>query len=281
MKKFIYTLFFALAVTYGTIAQIQTPAASPEQTLTQSVGLSSVTVQYSRPAMRGRKIFGDLVPMDKLWRTGANKNTTVSFGSAVTIGGEQLQSGTYAIYSKPGKDLWTVYFYTDIENRGLPSPWDPEKVAAEFKFKPFSLDQSVESFTISVDQVNAGGATLTISWENTALGIPFAFDTEAAVMKTIERTMSGPTAGDYYQAADYFLNADKDINKAKIWIDKAIAMSEKPAYWYYRRQALIYAKAGDKKGAIAAAERSMVLAQEAGNQDYVAMNKKSIAEWTK
>jgi tetratricopeptide (TPR) repeat protein len=100
-------------------------------------------------------------------------------------------------------------------------------------------------------------------------------------MQTIERTMNGPAAGDYYQAAVYFLNADKDINKAKTWIDKAIAMSEKPAYWYYRQKALIYAKSGDKKGAIAAAERSMELAQAAGSQDYVAMNKKSLAEWTK
>jgi tetratricopeptide (TPR) repeat protein len=113
-----------------------------------------------------------------------------------------------------------------------------------------------------------------------SVAIPFGFDTESAVMQTIERTMNGPAAGDYYQAAVYYLNADKDINKAKTWIDKAIAMSE-PAYWYYRQKALIYAKSGDKKGAIAAAERSMELAQAAGSQDYVAMNKKSLAEWTK
>jgi len=280
MKKLIFSLLLTVAFSFGALAQIQTPAASPEQTLTQSVGLSSVTVQYSRPAMRGRAIFGDLVPMDKLWRTGANKNTLVTFESDATVGGSPLKAGTYALYTVPSKDEWTVYFYTDTENWGLPKPWDENKIAAVYKVKAQSLDSSVESFTITIDKVADSGAHLTISWENTSVAIPFGFDTESAVMQTIERTMNGPAAGDYYQAAVYYLNADKDINKAKIWIDKAIAMSE-PAYWYYRQKALIYAKSGDKKGAIAAAERSMELAQAAGSQDYVAMNKKSLAEWTK
>ena len=281
MKKLIFSLLLTVAFSFGALAQIQTPAASPEQTLTQSVGLSSVTVQYSRPAMRGRTIFGDLVPMDKLWRTGANKNTLVTFESDATVGGSPLKAGTYALYTVPSKDEWTVYFYTDTENWGLPKPWDESKIAAVYKVKAQSLDTSVESFTITIDKVTDSGAHLTISWENTSVAIPFGFDTESAVMQTIERTMNGPAAGDYYQAAVYYLNADKDINKAKTWIDKAIAMSEKPAYWYYRQKALIYAKSGDKKGAIAAAERSMELAQAAGSQDYVAMNKKSLAEWTK
>ncbi len=281
MKKLIFSFLLSVACSFGALAQIQTPAASPEQTLTQSVGLSSVTVQYSRPAMRGRTIFGDLVPLDKLWRTGANKNTLVTFESDATVGGSPLKAGTYALYTVPSKDEWTVYFYTDTENWGLPKPWDENKIAAVYNVKAQSLDTSVESFTITIDKVTDSGAHLTLSWENMSVAIPFGFDTGSAVMQTIERTMNGPAAGDYYQAAVYFLNADKDINKAKTWIDKAIAMSEKPAYWYYRQKALIYAKSGDKKGAIAAAERSMELAQAAGNQDYVAMNKKSLAEWTK
>ena len=281
MKNLIISFLLSVACSFGALAQIQTPAASPEQTLTQSVGLSSVTVQYSRPAMRGRTIFGDLVPLDKLWRTGANKNTLVTFESDATVGGSPLKAGTYALYTVPSKDEWTVYFYTDTENWGLPKPWDENKIAAVYNVKAQSLDTSVESFTITIDKVTDSGAHLTLSWENMSVAIPFGFDTESAVMQTIERTMNGPAAGDYYQAAVYFLNADKDINKAKTWIDKAIAMSEKPAYWYYRQKALIYAKSGDKKGAIAAAERSMELAQAAGSQDYVAMNKKSLAEWTK
>lgn len=281
MKKFIFSLVIAMACSFGSVAQIQTPAASPEQTLTQNVGLSSVTVQYSRPAMRGRTIFGDLVPMDKLWRTGANKNTLITFESDATVGGSPLKAGTYALYTVPSKDEWTVYFYTETENWGLPGSWDEGKIAAVYKVKAKSLYNEVESFTITIESVTDSGADLTLSWENVSVTIPFGFDTESAVMKTIERTMSGPTDRDYYQAAVYFLNAGKDINKAKTWIDKAIDMRNEPAYWYYRQKALIYAKAGDKKGAIAAAEQSMDLAQKAGNQDYIAMNKKSIAEWAK
>lgn len=265
----------------GSLAQIQTPAASPDQTLTQNVGLSSVSVQYSRPAMRGRTIFGDLVPMDKLWRTGANKNTLVTFNSDASVGGSAIKAGTYSIYSIPSMDEWTIYFYTETENWGLPGNWDESKVAAAYKVTAQRLEETVESFTISIDEVTDSGADLTLKWENTAVSIPFSFDTESAVMASIDRTMNGPTDRDYYQAAVYFLNADKDINKAKTWIDKAIAMSKSPAYWYYRQQSLIYAKAGDKKGAIKAAEQSLDLAQKAGNQDYVAMNKKSIAEWSK
>ena len=265
----------------GSLAQIQTPAASPDQTLTQNVGLSSVSVQYSRPAMRGRTIFGDLVPMDKLWRTGANKNTLITFNSDASVGGSAIKAGTYSIYSIPSMDEWTIYFYTDTENWGLPENWDESKVAAVYKVTAQRLEEAVESLSISIDEVTDSGADLTLKWENTAVSIPFSFDTESAVMASIDRTMNGPTDRDYYQAAVYFLNADKDINKAKTWIDKAITMRKSPAYWYYRQQSLIYAKAGDKKGAINAAEQSLDLALKAGNQDYVAMNKKSIAEWSK
>ena len=279
MKQYFISLALTILISLSGLSQIQTPALSPEQTLNQVIGLSSVSVQYSRPAMRGRTIFGDLVPLDKIWRTGANANTIVNFDSDVSVGGEALKSGSYALYSKPGLDKWTIYFYSDTDNRGLPRSWDEEKIAAEFMVTPRALTEAVESFTISVDQVTDSGATMTIAWENTEVSLPLAFDTEAAVMKSIERTMNGPAAGDYYQAAVYFLNADKDISKAKNWIDKAIAMSERPAYWYYRQKSLIYAKAGDKKGAIAAAEQSLTLAQDAGNMDYVALNKKSLAEW--
>lgn len=281
MKNLILSLSFFSAFCMGSLAQIQTPAASPDQTLTQNVGLSSVSVQYSRPAMRGRTIFGDLVPMDKLWRTGANKNTLITFNSDASVGGSAIKAGTYSIYSIPSMDEWTIYFYTDTENWGLPENWDESKVAAVYKVTAQRLEEAVESLTISIDEVTDSGADLTLKWENTAVSIPFSFDTESAVMASIDRTMNGPTDRDYYQAAVYFLNADKDINKAKTWIDKAITMRKSPAYWYYRQQSLIYAKAGDKKGAINAAEQSLDLAQKAGNQDYVAMNKKSIAEWSK
>ena len=116
-------------------------------------------------------------------------------------------------------------------------------------------------------------------WENVYVGVPITFMTDKAVSANIEKVMGGPSANDYYAAAVYYLEADKDINKSKMWIDKAIAMREQPAFWYYRQQSLIYAKAGDKKGAIAAAKKSLELATEAGNEDYIALNKKSLSVW--
>ena len=264
---------------FQSLAQIETPQPSPFQKIEQKVGLSDVTLEYSRPSMKGRKIFGDLVPYDKVWRTGANQNTKITFSDDVMIGDTKLKAGSYAIYTKPGTQSWEVYFYTDTNNWGNPQEWEESKVAVAVKTQPLPMPMSVETFTITFDDLKNDGATIGILWENTYVGVPFSVPADKMVTANIERVMGGPSSGDYYNAAVYYLTADKDINKAKMWIDKSIEMSEKPAFWYYRQKSLIYAKAGDKKGAIEAAQKSMQLAQEAGNSDYVALNKKSLAEW--
>lgn len=281
MKNSLLLLAALVAISYCSLAQIQTPAASPDQTISQNIGLSSVQIQYSRPSMRGRVIFGDLVPFDKVWRTGANKNTLITFNSDAMIGGSALKAGTYALYSMPSEQEWTVYFYTETDNRGLPATWEENKIAAMYKVSAQPSHQTVETFTISIDSITNSGGELVLSWENLTVSIPMSFDTERAVMESIERTMSGPSDRDYYEAAVYFLNANKEIEQAQAWINKAIEMRRSPAYWYYRQKSLIYAKAGDEKGAIEAAQRSLELAEKAGNQDYVALNKKSLAEWKK
>ena len=279
MKKLLYLLALSIGSLQLTSAQILTPAASPEQTIIQKVGLTDVTVRYARPSMHGRTIFGDLVPYGALWRTGANQNTTVSFSEAVEIGGGELAAGTYAIYTKPGETAWEVYFYTDTDNWGNPADWDPAKVAARLKVTVQPIKNAVETFTISFDQLESDAVMLSLFWEHVYVAVPVKFMTDKAVMASIEQTMEGPSSGDYYNAAVYYLNADKDMNVAKQWIDKSIAMRTSPAFWYYRQQSLIYAKSGDKKGAIAAAKMSLDLAREAGNNDYVKMNEKAIKEW--
>ncbi|MAO09235.1 MAG: dihydrolipoamide dehydrogenase [Alteromonas sp.] len=278
MKKLFLFVFAGLVASVG-FAQIETPQPSPFQKIEQKVGLSDVTLEYSRPSMKGRKIFGDLVPYDKVWRTGANQNTKITFSDDVMIGDTKLKAGSYAIYTKPGTQSWEVYFYTDTNNWGNPQEWEESKVAVAVKTQPLPMPMSVETFTITFDDLKNDGATIGILWENTYVGVPFSVPADKMVTANIERVMGGPSSGDYYNAAVYYLTADKDINKAKMWIDKSIEMSEKPAFWYYRQKSLIYAKAGDKKGAIEAAQKSMQLAQEAGNSDYVALNKKSLAEW--
>ena len=272
-------LVFVFAFTLTVNAQVKTPQASTSQTITQTVGLTNIELSYSRPSMKGRTIFGNLVPYSELWRTGANANTTISFDENVMIGGKIIKAGTYAIYTKPNMTSWEVYFYSDASNSGTPKKWDSEKVVATVKANVVPLSFKIETFTLQIDDITNDSANLGMMWENVYVAVPIRFMTDSQVTQNIASVMNGPNSGDYYTSAVYYLNTDKDIGKAKMWIDKAIEMSENPAFWYYRQQSLIYAKYGDKKGAIKAAKESLKLAKEAGNNDYVALNTESISIW--
>ncbi|GMN08684.1 DUF2911 domain-containing protein [Croceitalea sp. MTPC9] len=278
MKKLV--LFSFVALLSSTLsAQIETPQPSPSAKIWQTVGLTEVTVDYSRPSMRGRTIFGDLVPFNKLWRTGANAYTKISFDKDVTIGDSDVKAGTYSIFTKPGEANWEVFFYTDTQGGGTPRNWDDSKVVAKATVPVYKMEMPVETFTITIDDVTGNGANLGFIWEKTYVGVPFGVGTDKEVVATIERVMSGPSAGDYYASAVYYANEGKDINKAKEWMDKAMSMVEKPAFWQLRQQSLILAKSGDKKGAIATAKKSLEGAKAAGNDDYVKMNTDSLKEW--
>ncbi len=281
MKKL---LLLALAFTFSfqINAQVETPQPSPSSKLEQKVGLTDVTIDYSRPGVKGRTVFGDLVPFGKVWRTGANARTKITFNNDVVVGGKELKAGTYAIFTIPQADAWEIIFYTEFAGGGAPAELDENKVAARVNAQVHAMEYSVESFTISTNNLSNNGATLEFLWEKTYVAVPFTVPTDAAVIASIDKIMAGAGPGDYYSSAVYFLQEDKDINKAKMWIDKAVEMTkDKPRFWYLRQQSLIYAKAGDVKGAIAAAKASMAGAEEAENADYVKMNKESIAEWTK
>ncbi len=278
MKK-ITILFCAALVSFALQGQITTPAPSPFAKVKQQVGLTDVTLEYSRPSMRGRTIFGDLVPYDKLWRTGANARTKITFGEDVTIGGQELKAGTYAIFTKPATSSWEVIFYTDADGGGTPQEWDESKVAAKTTAEVQTMPVDIETFTMTFDDLHNNGATLGMLWEKSYVGVPFTVPTDAAVEQNIDNALNGPSANDYYTAAVYYLSADKDINKAKEWMDKAMTMTEEPAFWQLRQQSLILAKAGDKKGAIEAAKKSLAAAEVAQNDDYIKMNKDSLKEW--
>ncbi len=278
MKKLSLLLCFVLAVV-SLQAQINTPQPSPAATLTQTVGLTEVSIDYSRPNMRGRAIFGDLVPFDKVWRTGANARTKVTFSDDVVVDGQNLKAGTYAIFTKPSSASWEVYFYTEYNGGGTPGEWDESKVAAKTTVQVIPMPVSIESFTITIDDLANDSAVIGILWEETYVGVKFEVPTDATVMKSIEDTMNGPGAGDFYASAIYYYTEGKDIGKAKEWIDKAMSMIEKPRFWHLRQQSLIYAKAGDSKNAIAIAKKSLADAEASGNQDYIKMNKDSLKEW--
>lgn len=278
MKKIIL-LFSAIMLTVGTQAQIKTPQPSPLQKIEQTVGLTDVTLQYSRPSMKNRKIFGDLVPYDAIWRTGANSNTTITFSNEVEIGGKKVPAGSYAIFSKPGASNWEVYFYNDVNNWGAPEKIDDSKVIAKVSVSVSPLAKSFETFTMTFDDLKNDAATLGIIWDKTYVGVPIKFNTDQVVTSNIEKVMNGPGANEYYAAAVYYFEAGKDIKQAKMWMDKAMEMTKAPAFYQLRQKSLIYAKAGDKKGAIEAAKESLKLAKEAKNKDYIALNEKSLKEW--
>ena len=279
MKKLLFSAL-ALFLSYGINAQIETPQPSPFAKMEQVVGLTDVSIEYSRPAMRGRTIFGDLVPYDKLWRTGANANTKITFSDDVSVGNTALKAGTYAIFTKPGMESWEVIFYSDANNWGTPQNWDESKVAAKVTAPVNKMDFDVQSFTIMLGNLTSNSAELGFIWEKTYVGVPFSVPTDTKATASIEKVMEGPGANDYFNAAVYYLNEGKDINKAKMWIDKATEMTAKePRFWYLRQKSLIYAKAGDKKGAVESAKKSLELAEKAGNADYVKMNKDSLKEW--
>ncbi|MBL4604690.1 MAG: DUF2911 domain-containing protein [Flavobacteriaceae bacterium] len=278
MKKFLL-IACMVVFTYTANAQITTPQPSPFSKIEQKVGLTDVTLEFSRPGMRGRTIFGDLVPFGKTWRTGANANTKITFSTDVTVNGQTLKAGSYAIYTIPNKGKWEVLFYADSNNWGTPGKWDDSKVVAKASVQTYPMPMNIETYTMSFDDLTSSSAVIGILWEKTYVGIQFEVPTDAAVLKSITSTLSGPSARDYYNAAVYYSQQDKDIKKAGEWMEKAMSMTEKPAFWQLRQQSLIYAKMGSKKKAIATAKKSLELSKVAKNADYVKMNTDSLKEW--
>ena len=280
MKK-IFVAIVTAFICLPSMAQVKTPQASPRSTANQIVGLTEVTLDYSRPSIKGRTIFGDLVPFGKMWRTGANMNSTVSFSDDVVIDGATLKKGKYAIFTTPKADNWEVFFYTDTDNGGLPVNWDDAKVALKTTVKPEMLHRNVETFTIAVNNVDSNFAHLEISWEKTLIAVKFEVPTHKTAMASIEKALGGPTANDYYSSGVYYYQSNGDLKKSLEYINKALEMSPQKQFWQLRQKSLIQAKMGDKKGAIETAKQSMALAEEAKNNDYVKMNRDSIAEWSK
>lgn len=281
MKKLFFTSLLVIAATTLN-AQIQGPKLSPQAKLEQKVGVSDIKIEYYRPSSNNREIFGNVVPFDELWRTGANENAKITFSDAVIFGNDTLKAGTYAIFTKPSATKWEVIFYTDFSNWGTPDEWDEKKVALRTFANVIKLNDVVETFTISLDELSIKGATLNFSWDKTRAGLTFMVPTEQIMTTTINKVLAGPTANDYYSAADYYYNAKLDLNKALGWMNKYIEMkgSETPFY-VYRKKSLIQADLGDYKGAIETAKISLAGAEKAENKTYIEMNKKSIEEWSK
>ncbi len=255
---------------------LKTPAPSPTQTLKQAFALSEITIEYSRPSAKGRTVFGDVVPFGKLWRTGANAATKITFGEDVKVEGKAVPAGTYAIYSIPNKDSWEITLYKDLTIGGNVSNYKAENELTRFTVKPTALANKVETFTINVADITASTAVIELTWEKTRAAFNVVADIDAKIMKSIEASLA-VDGRPYFQAANYYYENNKDQKQALDWVNKAIETNPK-AFWMVMLKAKIQQKLKDNAGATASAEQVIALATEAKNDDYVAMANKLIAE---
>lgn len=274
MKKTLLVAVFSILFIVSE-GQIQTPAASPAGSVSSVVGLTEVKIDYYRPRLRGRKIFGEkdvMYPHGSIWRTGANSGTKISFSNDVKVENIEVPAGEYLIFTWPGAGEWSVSLYKDLSLGGNTAAYDPSKEAAKFKVKTRKLADKVETFTISIDDiaVDNKSAKVTLAWENTAVPITVTADYDASVMEAIAaNTKVNPE--NYFRAATYYLETRKDLKQALAWMDLAL-QSDPDAYWMLHQKAKIQEALGDKKGAIATATASLNSARKDKNTEYERMN---------
>lgn len=253
---------------------LKVPAPSPATNVKQDFALSTVEVSYSRPNIKDRKIFGDLVPFGKVWRTGANAATTITFGEEVTIGDKKVPAGKYGLLTIPDPNEWTIIIskQTDVTS---PSAYKEANDVVRLKAKPQTLEFPVQSLLITFDDIKPTSMNGVIVWDKTAVSFPIASEIDSKVMTQIDEAMKTDKPP-YFLSAMYYLENGKDLNKAVNWMDKAIQENPK-AFWIYHYKANALAKLGKKKEAVESANKSMNLAKEARNEDYVTLNEKLLA----
>lgn len=270
-----------ILASFGANAQIKTPVLSPLSKVEQTVGLTNITVEYSRPSKRGRAVFTEVVPYGQVWRAGANKNSILTTDDQLVFGKDTVKAGSYAIFVTPEATSWTVYLYKNTENWGTPENWDDKLVAVKVNV-PVKAGNPTETFTINFDNIEIDGASLNLSWDKALVSVPFKVVNGPKVEASIKKTLAGPTSRDYYVAADYNVNSNGDMKQALEWINKSIELSGNDVPFYFlRKKALIQANLKDYKGAIETAKQSIEAAKKANNDEYVKMNEASIKEWSK
>ncbi len=271
MKKLLLAAICMGALVMTEAQQLRTPQPSTTQTVKQDFGLGNIELSYSRPNMKGRKIFGDLVPFDKVWRTGANSATTLTFSDEVMIGGTKIPAGKYGLLSIPSANEWTIIISKQIDVTS-PAAYKQDMDVVRVKVKPMALPWSFETFGMSFENIKDNSLELMIAWDKTLVALPITTDVDGKVMKQIETIMTKDNRP-YFAAAAYYADNGKDLNQAVAWFDKAIEQNPN-AFWVYYQKAKALAKLGKKAEAMTVSAKSMELAKAAKNDDYVALNEK-------
>jgi hypothetical protein len=270
MKK-IFTAAIA-AITIGTAGAqtLSTPQPSPTQNVKQNFGLSTIELSYSRPGIKGRKIFGDLVPYGQVWRTGANQATTLAFGEEVTIGGTKVPAGKYGLLSIPGEKEWTIIIskQTDVTS---PDAYKQDQDVVRVNVMPMQLPFPIETFTISFDDMKSSSCNLSLMWDKVYLAFPITTDVDSKVMKAIDNIMNKDNRP-YFSAASYYYDNGKDLNQALTWVNKATEAIPNTQPWVHTLKTRILAKMGKKEEAMAAAKNAIRIATETKFPEFVKQN---------
>ncbi|MBL7683845.1 MAG: DUF2911 domain-containing protein [Flavipsychrobacter sp.] len=267
MKRFSFLLLSAL-LSAGVYAQdLKLPALSPTSKLTQEFSTSNIEISYSRPSMRGRKVFGELVAFGNVWRTGANSATKVKFGEDVAIGGQAVKAGEYAIYTIPGATEWEIILNKGVGNWGN-AGYDKADDVARFKIAPKALDKNVQTFTINIGNITYSTCNIELSWEKTKIVIPVKANNEERLNASIDKAINNPNIP-YFQAANYYFETNQNLDRATVYVDKALEANPK-AFWMWSLKARIAQKMGKKEDAISAANKAMEVAKgSAFEAEYV------------
>lgn len=270
MRKLFLAVIAAAFFTATKAQQLTTPQPSPTQTVKQNFGLSAIDLSYSRPGMKGRKIFGDLVPYGKVWRTGANGATTLTFGDDVTIGGTKIPAGKYGLLTIPGEKEWIIIIskQTDVTS---PDAYKQDQDVVRVSVTPQTMPVVMETFTISFDFMKSNSCVLSLLWDKTWVAFEITTDVDSKVMKSIDNIMNKDNRP-YYNAASYYYDNGKDMNQALTWINKAVEAAPNEQPWVHTLKTRILVKLGKKAEAIAAANNAIRVATETKNPDFVKQN---------
>ena len=258
--------------------KVEFPAASPSSTVKQRVGLTDIEINYSRPSVKGRRIFGGLEQYGHVWRTGANSATKISFSTAVKLNGTEIPAGTYELFTMPGQQEWTVIIHKNVSEWGAYT-YDQKDDVVRVTAKPVALAEPVETFTIDLNDLRDESATLNLVWEKTRVPVKIEVDVTSMLVPQIEAVMAGEGKKPYAQAAIFYLDHNLDLKKAAAWLDAAIA-AQPDAFYYMYHKARILVKLGDKEGAIAMAKKSIDVATKstgAAKDEYIRLNETLLA----
>ena len=271
MKKIFLLAVASYIFIYSEAQQLNTPQPSPTANIKQNFALSNIEISYSRPGVKGRKVFGDLVPFGKVWRTGANNATTITFGEEVMIGGKKVPAGKYGLLTIPNANEWT-FIISKQTNVTSPADYKEDQDVVRVTAKPETTPFSIETMMISIDDIKNNSCSIGLGWEKTWASFEVTADVESKVMEQIKNAMEKDNKP-YFNAALYYIDNGKDLNKAVEWLDKAYAQNPE-AFWVLYQKARAQKMLGKKADALATSNKSIDLAKKAKNEDYVSLNEK-------